>query len=72
MNSQERKEYRITAIVEDLPVNSHFHFDFVLAMDKSDLTEWTWYYNYIMLEDNVHPSQIIDQFNQFAEKYIEC
>ena len=71
MNSSERKEYRITAIVEDLPVNSHFHFDFVLAMDKSDLTEWTWYYNYILLEDNVNPSQIIDQFNQFAEKYID-
>ncbi len=72
MNSRERKEYRITAIVEDLPVNSHFHFDFVLAMDKSDLTDWTWYYNYIMLEDNVQPSHIIEQFNQFAEKYIEA
>ena len=60
MNSQERKEYRITAIVEDLPVNSHFHFDFVLAMDKSDLTDWTWYYNYILLDDNVQPSQIIE------------
>ncbi|MBK7712157.1 MAG: ABC transporter permease [Bacteroidales bacterium] len=71
MNSRERKEYRITAIVEDLPVNSHFHFDFVLASDKSDLTEWTWYYNYILLDDNVNPSQIIGQFNQFAEKYIK-
>lgn len=71
MNSQERKEYRITAIVEDLPVNSHFHFEFVLAMDKSDLTDWTWYYNYILLDDNVKPSQIIGQFNQFAEKYIK-
>jgi putative ABC transport system permease protein len=72
MNSLERKEYRITAIVEDLPVNSHFHFDFVLAMDKSDLTDWTWYYNYILLDDNVQPSHIVDQFNQFAEKYIKA
>ena len=70
MNSRERKEYRITAMVDDLPVNSHFHFDFVLAMDKSDLTDWTWYYNYILLDDNVQPSQILDHFNQFAEKYI--
>ena len=72
MNSLERKEYRITAIVEDLPVNSHFHFDLVLAMDKSDLTDWTWYYNYILLDDNVQPSHIIEQFNQFAEKYIDA
>ncbi len=70
MNSKERKEYRITAMVEDLPVNSHFHFDIVLAMDKSDLTDWTWYYNYILLDDKVQPSQILDHFNQFAEKYI--
>lgn len=72
MNSLERKEYRITAIVEDLPVNSHFHFDFVLAMDKSDLTDWTWYYNYILLDDYVQPSHIVEQFNQFAEKYIKA
>ncbi len=71
MNSRERKEYSITALVEDLPSNSHFHFDIVLAMDKSDITDWTWYYNYIELEDNVHPSDIIEQFNQFAGKYIE-
>jgi putative ABC transport system permease protein len=70
MNSLERKEYRINAIVEDLPVNSHFHFDFVLSMDKSDMTDWTWYYNYILLDDNVQPSQILDHFHQFAEKYI--
>jgi putative ABC transport system permease protein len=72
MNSQERKEYRITAVVDDLPVNSHFHFDIVLAMDKSDLTDWTWYYNYILLDDNVQPSQITDHFSQFAEKYINA
>ena len=69
MNSPDRKEYKITALVEDLPVNSHFHFDLVLTMDKSDSTEGTWYYNYIILEDNVQPSQIIEHFNQFAEKY---
>ncbi len=69
-NSKERKEYKITAIVEDLPLNSHFHFDVILAMEESDLTDWSWTYNYIMLEDNVTPAQITGQFNQFAEKYI--
>jgi putative ABC transport system permease protein len=72
MNSPERKEYKITALVEDLPVDSHFHFDFVLTMDKSDSTEGTWYYNYIILDDKVNPSQITEQFNQFAEKYISA
>ena len=72
MNSPQRKEYKITALVEDLPVNSHFHFDFVLTMDKSDSTESTWYYNYIILDDNVKPTQIIEHFNQFAEKYINA
>jgi putative ABC transport system permease protein len=41
-------------------------------MDKSDSTQWTWYYNYIVLDDNVKPSQIIEQFNKFAEKYINA
>lgn len=72
MNSADRKNYKIIAITEDLPENSHFHFDFVLSEDKSDIEGWNWYYNYVLLENNVQPRQITGQFNQFAEKYINA
>ncbi len=70
-NSPERRQYKITAVADDLPANSHFHFDIVFAMEESDLTEWSWTYNYLMLDDNVQPSMITAQFSQFAGKYID-
>lgn len=70
-NSGDRKSYRITGIAEDLPANSHFHFDLVLAMDESDIKNWGWAYNYLMLDNNVQPSRIIEKFSQFAAKYTD-
>jgi putative ABC transport system permease protein len=68
-NSQNRKEYKITAIASDLPLNSHFHFDIIMSVDESDLKNFTWAYNYLLLDENTEPSQIIDKFGQFARKY---
>lgn len=70
-NSLDRKSYKITAIVKDLPPNSHFHFDLVLAADESDIKNFGWAYNYLLLDENAKPSQILDKFGQFARKYTD-
>jgi putative ABC transport system permease protein len=70
-NSMDRKAYKITAIVKDLPLNSHFHFDLALAADESDIKNFGWAYNYLLLDENAEPSQILDKFGQFARKYTD-
>lgn len=68
-NSPDRKAYKIIAVVKDLPPNSHFHFDIVLSVDESDIKNFGWACNYLLLEENAEPSQILDKFGQFARKY---
>jgi putative ABC transport system permease protein len=70
-NSKDLKEYKITAIVKDLPPNSHFHFDLVLSVDESDIKNFSWAYNYLLLDENAKPSKILDKFGQFARKYLD-
>ena len=32
----DKKPYKITAVIKDIPQNSHFHFDFMLSMKNVD------------------------------------
>lgn len=47
--------YKVTAIIEDIPKNSHFHFDFFLSMDNVDY-DWGVYlshnfHSYVLLKE---------------------
>jgi len=51
-------EYVITGIVEDLPANSHFNFDFLLSYSTlngpwyQDAWDWNEFYTYVLLAPN--------------------
>lgn len=63
----EEKLYRVTAVAEDLPSNSHFHFNVLLSINYSKEechpTNWlaNWPTTYFLLEDGVDYQQVQNQ-----------
>lgn len=50
-----RGDYKVVQVIEDVPVNSHFHFDLVanfMSHDIYDNKDWSWtrVYTYLMLD----------------------
>ena len=59
LHADQRRDWRVTGVVADMPANSHFHFDFLAAMHtyRNMGTEATWlsnnYYTYLILREGV-------------------
>ena len=59
-------DYRVTAVIEDVPLNSHFTFTYLLSMAsyshelKDDWTKWLQYYTYLLLEEGASPEAVED------------
>ena len=71
-------DYEITAIIEDVPQNSHFLFDVLLPMHnvlqnqqykEDDGWGWNNFISYVELHDNTTPQQIEGKLASFVEKY---
>lgn len=66
--------YRITAVIEDIPHNSHFNFDFIFSMHNVDY-QWGSYLSnnfqtYIVLKPGVDYKAFNRNFIQVIGKYI--
>ena len=71
-------DYEITAVIKNVPQNSHFLFDVLLPMHnvlqnqqyKQD-NGWGWnnFISYVELHDNTTPQQIEGKLASFIEKY---
>ncbi|MFC1492507.1 ABC transporter permease [candidate division KSB1 bacterium] len=62
----------VAAVAEDLPKNSHFHFDIILPVRPSRrLPSWLFAlcHTYILLKDNVTPGQLEAKFPGMVKKY---
>ncbi len=69
------EEWRIVAVYEDLPGNSHFHLELMLSMEsreESKNTEWLShnFYTYLELEPQTDPSAVEAQFEEMINKYV--
>jgi len=67
--------YKVTGIVKEFPLNSHFHFDFLASfssLPKSRDPEWydTAVHTYIVLQKNFPSSQFKKKLPEFARKYM--
>jgi putative ABC transport system permease protein len=67
--------YTVTGILEDVPSNSHFHFDMLGSMCTYPFTrsnEWLShnYYTYIILKKGTDPVVFERKMQQMAEKYV--
>jgi putative ABC transport system permease protein len=64
----------ITGVAEDIPHNSHFHYDFIgsfATIEESETREWflSILYTYVLLKDGVDPAVLDLQLIRIIEKY---
>lgn len=68
--------HRVTAVFEDLPDNSHFHFDIFRSSTGREETKNTsligggWMNLYLLLRAGADPKQLESRFPQFIERYV--
>lgn len=67
-------ECEVSGVLENIPANSHFNYDFFISWDTQP--NWIknfWYlhetYSYVQLQPGVSPVSIEDAFPEMAEKY---
>ena len=66
--------YKITAVIKDIPSNSHFHFDFMFSMKNADydwghLTSHN-FHTYLLLKKGADYKQLEKNFDQYIDKYV--
>ena len=73
-SGEQMVDYAVTGVLQDFPVNSHLHFNFLLSYEG--LPAWQkefWYmhevYTYVLLQPGIAPSSIERGFPAMAEKY---
>lgn len=66
--------YKVTAVIRDIPRNSHFNFDFIFSMDN---VEYGWgnflshnFQTYILLKPGTDSKAFEKNFTQLIDKYI--
>lgn len=66
--------YKITAVIKDIPRNSHFHFDFIFSMDN---VNYTWgnflshnFQTYLLLKPGTDYKAFEKNFLQYIDKYV--
>ncbi|MEA1896955.1 MAG: ABC transporter permease [Bacteroidota bacterium] len=75
LHEADGSDYTITAVAEDVPENSHFHFDFLASINTY---KWTsnnnWlldqYYTYILLDEDASTKKMNSRLTKFSRKYI--
>jgi len=66
--------YKIGAVIRDIPANSHFHFDFLLAMKGLDY-QWNQagnhnFFTYVLLKKGVNAKTVERNFEAYFVKYL--
>ncbi len=66
--------YKITAVIKDIPQNSHFRFDFLFSMKNVDY-RWGQYlsnnfHTYLLLKKGADYKALEKKFPQFIDKYL--
>ncbi|MFM9911092.1 MAG: ABC transporter permease [Chitinophagaceae bacterium] len=69
-----KKDFKITGIMQDIPENSHLRADFFISMKS---LEYTWgdflsnnHYSYILLTKDADPKKFDTYFGQVNQKYV--
>jgi putative ABC transport system permease protein len=68
--------HKVTAVFENLPVNSHFHFEIVVSMaafknaSSSTLVGGTGFNTYLLLKQGTDAKKLEEKFPAIVEKYV--
>jgi putative ABC transport system permease protein len=73
--NQNNALYKITGIIEDMPANSHFHFDLLGSMStlaEARSTSWmeSNFYTYLLLQKNFNYKKLEAKLPGMVEKYM--
>ena len=71
-------DLKVTGVIKNVPINSHFHFDYLVSMnsiprERTDpLKEWQWIlgYGYVLLEEKADFKQVENKIASIVDKYI--
>ena len=73
----EERDFQVVGVVEDVPRNAHFHFDFLLpfslAADQSNrMDNWVtnWLYTYVLLDKEASTDQLEAKLPAFFEAHV--
>ncbi|MEJ7589633.1 MAG: ABC transporter permease, partial [Ferruginibacter sp.] len=73
-NNRENNLYKITAVIKDMPQNSHFNFDFIFSMDNVEYDFGDYlshnFQTYILLKEGTNYKDFEKNFVQVIDKYI--
>ncbi len=71
------REVIVTAILEDIPDNSHLKFTFLLPMSgydhpqKDSWVQWNQFYTYLLLKEGQDPRQVARKFGALLPSYMD-
>ena len=70
----DKTPYKVTAVIKDIPHNSHFHFDFLFSMDN---VHYQWgnflsnnFQTYLLLRPGTDYKKFEKNFDQVLDKYV--
>lgn len=68
-------EYKVTGVMEDIPANSHFIFDFIFSMDNDIYDFGNFishnFHTYLLLREGTGPREIEAKFDEYFERYVQ-
>ncbi len=75
LNADNRRDYLITAVVDDPPRNSHFHYDFLASLSTyEDSRSPVWvsnnYHTYFVLQKDASPNAFEAKLEELVTKYV--
>ena len=73
-NEDSNSLYKVTAVIKDMPENSHFHFDFLFSMKNAgyqwgQLTSHN-FHTYLLLKKGTDPAPFKKYFEVYIDKYV--
>lgn len=74
VNEGADKAYKVTAVIKDMPKNSHFHFDFLFSMDNVDYDFGGYlshnFHTYLLLKPGTDPESFSRHFPEYINRYV--
>ncbi len=70
------EEYRVTGILEPIPDNSHFHFDFLASLvsyshpDMEEWNRWNQFYTYLVLDEEADAGAVAVKVDQLLDRHL--
>lgn len=66
--------YKVTGVIDEVPENSHFHFDAFMSMATFQIRQKTWsnigFYTYVVLDGKTKPEELESRFPELVAKYV--